>query len=218
MILNNVIVEKVFEITGLKPSTKDDVVKYLRSFIIESGGKDFLIDEDIETLFQLSAIWSDVDIPSEVYEAIKFQDKLMLRRVGKSLMAYIDNDLKIMKSHIIDNVLIRFPYLDVDYDKGNVSFINKTNLVLQCKMIMRVESLGKEISFLVYLPRIHDMYTLKQYVDPKFLQEPFRWVFKDKQKRCEGRWITSTQLTDLLSNKEILVLENNVKFKKTSEK
>jgi len=216
--LSSIVVESVFDLTGYRPSTKEEIVKYLKSYLNQKGVGEFIVDNDITTLFELCSVWADFQLNPELYDAIKFQSKLSFRRIGRKLMTESEGDKKVIDELIVSSVLTYFPYLKVSYSKGSVSFIENSNTVLRCNLIMHVESLGREISFLVYLPRIHDMYTLKHVVSKKFLGEPFKWEFNGKQKRCEGRWVTSEQLIDLLSNKGVLALENNVKFKEASKK
>ena len=214
--LSKVIADAVNDLTGYTPKSKDQAVKQLRGFITQQGGADFIVDEDLETLFRLAEAFSDDAVSEAVYDALSFESKLHFKRIGRKLDMANEDDHELMQTLIVDQVSSHFPYLRVIMSKGSVSFIDKTNAVLTISEIMRVEEIRNVVSFMVYLPRIHDQFTLEQYVDPKYLGEPFNWVFKDeKQKRCEGRYIPSIHLMDLLSNKEILALENNVKFKNT---
>jgi len=190
----------------LSTATELQVVAELKVFITKADAADLILDDDVEVLFEIALIYSDLD-SSELMTKVS-KEVLNIHtpeyiRVGKTLRPdTVAADKRKMKKFATTMCGL---HSDLNYQikKSGVVFLDDTNAVFSFEQWRSLEGLPHEHSGKVILNRVHDQKTLEKLVPKKYLEQK-KWEFLTKYKRCEGTYITETELLDLMLNREII--------------
>jgi len=199
------------KLTGknLQDATENQIKSELKLFIKDNGGEDFLIDDDLITLIELAAIYSDVtDIDAKIADVQAEQNNQPLptyKRVGCVLRTADPKHKKIVEK--IAELICNF-HLDLTFvikDKG-IALIDATNAVFTFENLRQIEGMSTEYSGIVTLSNIKTDEELQKVVSPQYYRDK-TWDFLGRLKRCEGKYFTVTELLDLVADRKIITFD-----------
>ena len=194
----------------LSQATSTQITSELKVFIAENGGEEFLLDDDLYTLFELAFIYSETENIDQKLNEIQ-TDLLQLnnpiyKRIGKLLRPKVNKEQKRIIEKMAQDIC-RF-HLDLNYklkEKG-VCFIDSTNAVFTFESLRQIEDMPNEYSGIVSLSKIKNNKQLQKVVDPRYIKSK-DWSFRGSRKRCEGKYFTFTELLDLITNRKIITFD-----------
>lgn len=205
------IINSVHKLTGNKPNTLLEVSSELKSFLRKNDAEDLIDDEnDIELLLELCCIYSDFEIEElmndqvigDIYKLDEY------KRVGRRLSPTIySGDMKIMKK--IGQLIIDLnPDLSPIINKRGISFIDNVNVVISFDNLRAIENMPTEYSGRVLFHRIKDESTKLDIIPSNYLRDK-TWTFhKGRYPKLEGRYFTTTELLDLVANRNLITHGN----------
>lgn len=208
-----VVIDAVENITGRRPKTIQQVKAELISFLAKNHASDLIVDkDDVVMLFELAAIYSDIDTDKLINTQLLSQlsNQELYKRVGRRLIPkQRSTDLFIIEK-IAETVIGLHPDLHYIIKKHGISFVDDINVVFSFEQIRSIENFPKEHSGVIIFPRIRTKQDRDKIIPLKYLNDKV-WTFKtlrDKYSRLDGRYFTTAELYDLITNRQIITHGN----------
>lgn len=206
------VIDTVQLLTGRRPNTIREVRAELVSFLKSKDADDLIVDDDIQMLFELCAIYSDIPIERLVTNQVikELYEPTLYKRVGPRLIPLQRETDKNIIDKLANVIIDLHPDLNYVMKQHGVAFIDEVNVVFSFEQLRSVENLPAEFSGSVVFPRIKTPADRDRLIPQTYLEDK-RWVFKtlrNKYSRLEGRYFTTTELMDLISDRNIITHGN----------
>lgn len=207
-----VIIDTVHALVGRRPNTMKEVRAELISFLKAKDADDLVLDDDLETLFEMCAIFSDVPTEQIITKELMKQlhQSPLYKRSGPRLIPLQRQTDQKLIAKFAEHIVALHPDLHYVFKQHGVSFIDEVNVVFSFEQIRSIQSMRNELSGALVFPRIKTAEDRDTLIPEDYLEDK-RWVFKtlrNKYSRLEGRYFTTTELMDLLTNREIVTHGN----------
>lgn len=206
------ILDTVQALVGRRPNTVKEVRAELISFLKSKDADDLVLDDDLDTLFEMCAIYSDIPTEQIITKELTKQlhQSPLYKRSGPRLIPLQrQTDQKLIEK-FAQHVIAIHPDLHYTFKQHGISFIDEVNVVFSFEQIRSIKSMRSELSGALVFPRIKTKEDRDVLIPQNYLEDK-KWVFKtlrNRYSRLEGRYFTTTELLDLLTNREIVTHGN----------
>lgn len=188
--------------------TEDQLRSELKVFIINNGGEDLLIDDEIETLCELANVYTSTpisDIEISINNHIEGRENVVYERIGPILRTNDSSSTLVMKKigkYICDT------HLDLHFilKKEGICFLDKVNVVFSFERVRQIKDMPHEYSGELILNRVKSEDQLINVIDPKYHSQK-DWHFFGKHNRCRGKYFTITELIEATLNRKIITFD-----------
>jgi hypothetical protein len=206
------VINAVEALVGRRPNTIKEVRAELMAFLKINNAEDLIVDDDIEMLLELCSIYSEIPIEQLINKNIskELNKEELYKRVGPRMIPLQRETDKRLLKKVAEVIVDIHADLHYEFKQHGIVFIDQVNVVFSFEQIRSIEGMPNEFSGAVVFPRIKNLEDRNSLIPQSYLEDK-KWTFKtlrNKYSRLEARYLTTTELMDLLTNREIITHGN----------